>query len=132
MTRKQQEEDFRESSTLWKILSRLLITLFALIMGGRIQTLPSGRIRVTFFKWQYFLLSIILTIFCLFIMVNQLFSFNVFKWNDIDQNDEEHIFLPFTSRKLPAKFRNYIHNQPSSSIHHSQCRVVNTISCIYI
>lgn len=108
-----------DDSTFWNISKYLILTLIALIMGGRIQTLPSGKIRVIFFKWQYFLISILVASFCFFILFNQI-SLNLFKWSKIDQNDDEYIFLPFTSRKIPAKFRNYIHNQPSSSIHHPQ------------
>ncbi|CAO3623867.1 unnamed protein product [Mucor hiemalis] len=78
----------------------------ALFTGGRIQTLPSGRVRVVF-KWQYLLMSLLAAIVGTFIVMNT----TLFSWNNIDQSDEETIFAPFTSRKDVSKWRNYITNQ---------------------
>ncbi|KAL9550101.1 hypothetical protein MBANPS3_004888 [Mucor bainieri] len=40
-------------------------------------------------------------------------------WRTVDPNDDESVFLPFTSKKVPAKWRGYLTNQPlSHPTHH--------------
>lgn len=88
-------------------IKNMLFTLFALTTGGRIQTLPSGQVRIIF-KWQYFFVSLLAACLGTFVIVNT----THFSWNNIDQNDEETTFAPFTCRKGSSKWRNYITNQP--------------------
>jgi hypothetical protein len=90
-------------------LKNIFITLCALITGGRIQTLPSGQVRIIF-KWQYLFVSLLAACLGTFIIMNT----TNFSWNNIDQNDEEAIFSPFTCRKGSSKWRNYITNQPTN------------------
>lgn len=90
-------------------MKNLFLMFIALITGGRIQTLPSGRVRIVF-KWQYLLISLLAALAGTFILMNT----TLFSWNNIDQSDEETIFAPFTSRKDVSKWRNYITNQVNS------------------
>ncbi|KAG2196637.1 hypothetical protein INT46_002345 [Mucor plumbeus] len=95
-------------------LKNLMMACLAFITGGRIQTLPSGQVRIIF-KWQYFIISIIAACIATAIIVQT----TTIAWNKVDPNDDESIFLPFTSKKVPAKWRNYIRNQPlSNPTHH--------------
>jgi hypothetical protein len=95
----------------------LSITLFALITGGRIQTLPSGQVRIIF-KWQYFFISLLAVCLGTFIIMNT----TIFSWNNIDLNDDEYIFAPFTSKKVSSRWRNYITNQPTNHpANHPKC-----------
>lgn len=84
----------------------MFLASFAFITGGRIQTTTTGNIKIVF-KWQYFFISLLAACLGTFIIMN---STN-FSWGHIDQNDDQTIFAPFTSRK---KWKSYITNQPTN------------------
>jgi hypothetical protein len=100
-------------------MKTICLALFALITGGRIQTLPSGQVRIVF-KWQYLIISLLAACIGTFLIVNTT-SISLL-WNKIDPNDDESIFLPFISKKVPNKWRHYITNQPLNyPTHHPKC-----------
>jgi hypothetical protein len=107
-------------------LKNLMMACLAFITGGRIQTLPSGQVRIIF-KWQYFIISIIAACIATAIIVQT----TTIAWNKVDPNDDESIFLPFTSKKVPAKWRNYIRNQPLSNPTHHPKRKFEQIVFIF-
>lgn len=103
----------------WNI-KNMLLTLFALITGGRVQTLPSGQVRIIF-KWQYFIISLLTACCGTFIIMNTTNYLSL--WNNIDLNDDEYIFAPFTLRKVSSRWRNYITNQPTKHpANHPKCK----------
>lgn len=106
------------SQSCWN-MKTICLALFALITGGRIQTLPSGQVRIVF-KWQYLIISLLTACIGTFLIVNTT-SISLL-WNKIDPNDDESIFLPFISKKVPNKWRHYITNQPLNyPTHHPKC-----------
>jgi hypothetical protein len=101
-------------------MKTICLTVFALITGGRVQTLPSGQVRIIF-KWHYFVISLLVACVGTFVIANTTSSISLL-WNKADPNDDESIFLPFTSRKVPAKWRHSITNQPlNHPTHHPKC-----------
>ncbi|GAN04896.1 sulfotransferase [Mucor ambiguus] len=95
-------------------IKSFLLACLAFVTGGRIQTLPSGQVRIIF-KWQYFIISLVAACIATTIIIQS----TTMAWNKADPNDDESIFLPFTSKKAPAKWRGYITNQPlSHPTHH--------------
>lgn len=95
-------------------IKNFLLACLAFVTGGRIQTLPSGQVRIIF-KWQYFIISLVAACIATTIIIQT----TTMAWNKVDPNDDESIFLPFTSKKVPAKWRGYITNQPlSHPTHH--------------
>jgi hypothetical protein len=102
-------------------MKNMILTLFALITGGRIQTLPSGQVRIIF-KWQYLVISLFAACFGTFIIMNTTNSLSL--WNNIDLNDDEYIFAPFTLKKVSSRWRNYITNQPTKlPTNHPKCKL---------
>ncbi|KAI8643733.1 P-loop containing nucleoside triphosphate hydrolase protein [Parasitella parasitica] len=92
----------------------LTLACLAFFTGGRIHTLPSGQVRIIF-KWHYFVISVIAACIATTIIIQT----TTIAWNTAGPDDDESIFLPFTSKKVPAKWRNYITNQPlSHPTHH--------------
>jgi hypothetical protein len=87
-------------------LKSFLIGLFALLIGGRIHCLPSGKL-VIIFKWQYFATTLLAVCFGTLAILN-----TSFQWSHMDPNDEQSTFVPITARKVSFKWRKYITNEP--------------------
>ncbi|KAI8970036.1 P-loop containing nucleoside triphosphate hydrolase protein [Mycotypha africana] len=86
----------------------IILTIIALLTGGHIQRLHStGEIRILL-KWQNCIVSIMIVVISTYLIISNISTF--FRWHNRtkDSYNEENIFLPFTSRKVPTKWKKYI------------------------